>query len=243
MSLVTLSHLSTHLAWNSCEQGSTLTSCRCSKSLMQTTHTVWVCSSRPASSSPPVYLRTEGYIHTYIHNQGAVWLSKILKAPVGWKLLDIGLGKTLGLHLAQSLGQGEQSLVVLGLVDIVGGELGVEGGVGEHRQHVQQEAGVAVAARHPRRCSCGRQLARDVCRGQLQRRHAHSGGRGSQQAGGGAAAPPPPASAAATAHAAAAIVATVVVAVVATVVVVALLPVVAVDAGPLLLLLLVVVVV
>ena len=240
MSLVTLSHLSTHLAWNSCEQGSTLTSCRCSKSLMQTTHTVWVCSSRPASSSPPVYLRTEGYIHTYIHNQGAVWLSKILKAPVGWKLLDIGLGKTLGLHLAQSLGQGEQSLVVLGLVDIVGGELGVEGGVGEHRQHVQQEAGVAVAARHARSCSCGRQLARDVCRGQLQRRHAHSGGRGSQQAGGGAAAPPPPASAAATAHAAAAIVATVVVAVVATVVVVALLPVVAVDAGPLLLLLVVV---
>ena len=108
----------------------------------------------------------------------------------------------------------------------------MEGGVGEHRQHVQEEPGVAVAARHTS-CSCGRQLARDVGRGQLQRRHAHSGGRGSQQSGGGAAAPPPPASAAA-AHAAAAVVATIVVAVVAAVVVVALLPVVAVDAGPLL---------
>ena len=59
---VTLSHLSTHLAWNSCEQGSTLTICLVSKSLMHTTHTVWPpapasCSSVPPVSSVPVYLR------------------------------------------------------------------------------------------------------------------------------------------------------------------------------------------
>ena len=59
----TFSHLSTHFAWNSCEQGRTLTICLVSKSLMQTTHTVWPGSLSSASSecdsvsSVPEYLR------------------------------------------------------------------------------------------------------------------------------------------------------------------------------------------
>ena len=66
-SLFTFSHLSTHFAWNSCEQGRTLTICLVSKSLMQTTHTVWPGSfsssasecavSVPAVSSAAEYLR------------------------------------------------------------------------------------------------------------------------------------------------------------------------------------------
>lgn len=38
--LLTLSHLSTHFAWNSCEQGSTRSTCLNSKSHMQTTQDV-----------------------------------------------------------------------------------------------------------------------------------------------------------------------------------------------------------
>ena len=50
----TLSHLSTHLLWNSWLQGSTRTTCLCSKSDIQTTQTV--CSESPVFSSG-VYLR------------------------------------------------------------------------------------------------------------------------------------------------------------------------------------------
>ena len=66
----TFSHLSTHFAWNSWEQGRTLTICLVSKSLMQTTHTVWPGSFSsvssvseccavpdPGVSSVPEYLR------------------------------------------------------------------------------------------------------------------------------------------------------------------------------------------
>ena len=65
-------------------------------------------------------------------------------SPVGRELLYVRLGKTLGFHLAQSLGQTQQSFVVLSFVHIVGSQLGVQGGVGEHRQDVQQEPGVGV---------------------------------------------------------------------------------------------------
>ena len=65
-------------------------------------------------------------------------------SPVGRELLYVRLGKTLGFHLAQSLGQAQQSFVVLSFVHIVGCQLGVQGWVGEHRQDVQQEPGVGV---------------------------------------------------------------------------------------------------
>ena len=55
--LPTLSHLSTHLAWNSWEHGSTRTTWRVSKSLMQTTHTVWVWSLGLESPSSAEYLK------------------------------------------------------------------------------------------------------------------------------------------------------------------------------------------
>lgn len=45
----TLSHLSTHFAWNSWEQGRTRSSCLASKSHMQTTQEVWSDSERTAS--------------------------------------------------------------------------------------------------------------------------------------------------------------------------------------------------
>lgn len=47
--ILTLSHLSTHLAWNSWEQGNTRNSCLASKSHMHTTHDVWSDSDRIAS--------------------------------------------------------------------------------------------------------------------------------------------------------------------------------------------------
>jgi hypothetical protein len=54
---LTLSHLSTHLEWNSCAHGSTLSVCRISKSHMHTTHVVW---SEAALS--PGYLQSKGPI-------------------------------------------------------------------------------------------------------------------------------------------------------------------------------------
>ena len=46
---LTLSHLSTHFAWNSWEQGKTRRSCLASKSHMHTTQEVWSDSERTAS--------------------------------------------------------------------------------------------------------------------------------------------------------------------------------------------------
>ena len=48
LGLITLSHLSTHFEWNSWAQGSTRTSCRVSKSHIQTTQTVWSSFSEPS---------------------------------------------------------------------------------------------------------------------------------------------------------------------------------------------------
>ena len=76
------------------------------------------------------------------------WISD---SPVGRELLYVRLRKTLGFHLPQSLRQTQQSLVVLSLVHIVGRQLGVQGGVGEHRQDVEQEPGVGLGQLGTRR--------------------------------------------------------------------------------------------
>ena len=61
--------------------------------------------------------------------------------PVAGQLLDVTFWEPLRFDLAQALGKGEKRLVVLGLGHVGASELGVEGGVAQHGQHVQQEAG------------------------------------------------------------------------------------------------------
>ena len=67
-----------------------------------------------------------------------IWLDV---SPVAGQLLYVGLGEALGLDLAEALGEGEERLVVLRLGHVGAPELGVEGGVAEHGEHVQEEAG------------------------------------------------------------------------------------------------------
>ena len=61
--------------------------------------------------------------------------------PVAGQLLDVTFWEPLRFDLAQSLCEGEKRLVVLGLGHVGASQLGVEGGVAQHGQHVQQEAG------------------------------------------------------------------------------------------------------
>ena len=60
--------------------------------------------------------------------------------PVAGQLLDVTFWEPLRFDLAQSLCEGEKRLVVLGLGHVGASQLGVEGGVAQHGQHVQQEA-------------------------------------------------------------------------------------------------------
>ena len=61
--------------------------------------------------------------------------------PVAGQLLDVTFWEPLRFDLAQALCEGEKRLVVLGLGHVGASQLGVEGGVAQHGQHVQQEAG------------------------------------------------------------------------------------------------------
>lgn len=71
----------------------------------------------------------------------AILAAGLARVPVAGQLLDVTLGEPLRLDLAQALGEGEKRLVVLGLGHVGSSQLGMESGVTQHRQHVQQEAG------------------------------------------------------------------------------------------------------
>ena len=104
----------------------------------------------------------------------------LFNVPVGWKLLNIRLGKALGLDLAKSLREAEEGLVVFCLCHIIGSQLWVEAGVGEHREDIEEEAraiGGGVSGQLTRRPR------------QLEGGHAHVA-RGQQTRGGGASPPP-----------------------------------------------------
>jgi len=66
--------------------------------------------------------------------------ARLTCVPVAGQLLDVTFWEPLRFDLAQPLGEGEKCFVVLRLGDICSSQLGVESGIAQHRQHVQQEA-------------------------------------------------------------------------------------------------------
>jgi len=71
----------------------------------------------------------------------AILAARLARVPVAGQLLDVTFWEPLRFDLAQALCEGEKRLVVLGLGHVGASQLGVEGGVAQHGQHVQQEAG------------------------------------------------------------------------------------------------------
>ena len=75
------------------------------------------------------------------HTGRLIILRGVTGEPVGGQLFNVGLAQALGLHLAQPLGQVEEGLVVLGLVDVGPGHAGLEVGAREHGEDAQEETG------------------------------------------------------------------------------------------------------
>lgn len=92
-SKLTRNHLSTHLAWNSCEQGNTRSVWRGSKSQMQMTHDVW---------SPEWIIKELNFVLIRHRKEILTRVSLGIEFVI-WELLDLQAAQTARLRLSKSL--------------------------------------------------------------------------------------------------------------------------------------------